>query len=137
MSMKADCMPGSTRTTRPMTILPTSPRDEARSICTSCVTPCSITATRVSCGVTLTRISSVTAIPDGNKQGAARPSRGRDSSGRDVEFLQQLDRFRERQAHDAGVASRDPGHECAGAALDSIRAGLVERLAACAITPDL
>ena len=32
---------------------------ESRSMCSSCTAPCSVTATRVSCGVTLMRISSV------------------------------------------------------------------------------
>ena len=38
-------------------MLPTRPRALARSMCNSCTTPCSSIATRVSCGVTLMRIS--------------------------------------------------------------------------------
>src|SRR5574343_487088 len=58
-SMNADCMPGRMRQTRPRYTLPTSPRLAVRSICSSWATPCCITATRVSCGVKLIRISSV------------------------------------------------------------------------------
>ena len=57
MSMKADCMPGKTRETLPKYTLPTKPRSKVRSWCTSCTTPCSITATRVSCGDQLMRMS--------------------------------------------------------------------------------
>ena len=41
-------------------MLPTTPRRQPRSMCSSCSMPFSTTATRVSRGVTLTRISSVT-----------------------------------------------------------------------------
>ena len=57
ISTNADCIPGSTRHTLPRYTLPTIPNDELRSICSSCAMPCSITATRVSCGVTLINIS--------------------------------------------------------------------------------
>src|ERR1041384_2240995 len=46
--MNAACIPGSTRVTLPSTILPTVPRAAARSICSSAITPPSISATRVS-----------------------------------------------------------------------------------------
>src|SRR5471030_81512 len=39
-------------------MLPTRPRLESRSMCSSCTAPCSVTATRVSCGVTFMRICS-------------------------------------------------------------------------------
>src|ERR1700754_2313839 len=108
-------------------MLPTMPREDARSMCTSWVTPCSITATRVSCGVTLTRISSVRAMAGGQ---ANLPDG-------DFEFLQQLYRLRERQSHDTGIASRYSRDEGAGATLDAVGAGLVERLAADAVAPDV
>ena len=57
MSIKADCMPGSTRATLPRYTLPTSPRSSVRSTCSSCNAPCSTTATRVSCGDQLIRMS--------------------------------------------------------------------------------
>src|SRR5690349_9663344 len=125
ISMNADCMPGSTRMTRPMVMLPTRPRAEERSICTSCVTPCSMTATRVSCGVTLTRISSVTAMVPVS------------SPNRNIELLQELRRFRQRQTHDTGIASGDTGDERSGAALDAIGARLVERLPTRAVAPNI
>ena len=59
MSTKADCMPGSTRATRPRKMLPTRPRVVLRSTCSSCTTPASSTATRVSWGVMLMRMSSI------------------------------------------------------------------------------
>ena len=57
MSMNADCMPGSTRETLPRYTLPTSPRSSVRSMCSSCTAPCSTTATRVSWGDQLIRMS--------------------------------------------------------------------------------
>src|SRR5690606_30688719 len=57
MSMKADCMPGSTRATLPRYTLPTSPRSRVRSTCSSCTAPLSTIATRVSCGDQFTRMS--------------------------------------------------------------------------------
>src|SRR5262249_13697556 len=108
-------------------MLPTRPRAEARSTCTSCVTPCSITATRVSCGVTLMRISSV----------AAMATRDLGSKHGNVEPLQELGVFRQRQSHDTGIAAFYPGNERRGAALNRIRARLVVRLAACDVEPDL
>src|SRR5450432_1706740 len=47
-SMNAACMPGSTRVTRPSTMLPTVPRAAARSIWSSAMMPSSMRATRVS-----------------------------------------------------------------------------------------
>src|SRR5512145_1872452 len=102
-------------------MLPARPRDETRSTCTSCVTPCSTTATRVSCGVTLTRISSVIAM-------------GLDQ---DVELLQQLRRFREREAHDAGIAAGHPRDERPRPSLDGIGPGFVERLAGRDVAADV
>ena len=55
--MKAACMPGSTRDTRPLYRLPASPRRLARSTNSSCSTPFSSSAARVSRGLTLTTIS--------------------------------------------------------------------------------
>jgi hypothetical protein len=44
-------------------MLPTRPRLVARSTCSSCTAPISVTATRVSCGVTFIRICSFIALP--------------------------------------------------------------------------
>ena len=57
ISMNADCMPGSTRATLPRYTLPTRPRSSVRSTCTSCTAPYSTTATRVSWGDQLIRMS--------------------------------------------------------------------------------
>src|SRR3954469_15657581 len=113
MSMKADCMPGSTRTTLPMQMLPTRPRPLERSTRSSCTTPLATTATRVSRGVTLIRISSLT----GRESAALR------------ELLQKLGGLVERQAHDAGIAAAQLDDEARGASLDGIGAGLVVALA--------
>src|ERR671937_733972 len=89
-------------------MLPTSPRLAARSMRSSCTTPEPVTATRVSCGVTLIRMSSVTQAP--------KP-------------LKQLSNLVERQAHDAGVAAAELDDEARRATLDRVRAGLIVGLA--------
>src|SRR6185295_19263876 len=97
-------------------MLPTSPRLAARSTSSSCTTPVPVMATRVSCGVTLMRISSVT---------------------RACEAFQQLRRFVQRQPHHARVAAAQLGHEARGAALDGVGARLVVALAALHVLRDL
>src|SRR3972149_4077067 len=96
-------------------MLPTRPRLAARSPTSSCPWPALRTATRVSCGVTLTRISSLTPCSHA---------------------LQQLRRFIQRQPHDPGKAAAQFGDELRGAALDRIRAGLVVALAGRDVLPD-
>src|SRR5689334_10826695 len=90
-------------------MLPTRPRPLERSTRSSCTTPLATAATRVSRGVTLMRISSLTC--------ADSPSL--------AELLQQLRCLVERQAHHAGVAAAQLDDEARGAALDGVRAGLV------------
>src|SRR5688572_29443703 len=94
-------------------MLPTRPRLAARSTRSSCTTPVAVTATRVSCGVTLIRISSLT------------------------HFFEQLMRLVQRQAHDAGIAAAQLDHEAPGAPLDRIGAGLVVAFAARDVLRDL
>src|SRR5512140_740030 len=94
-------------------MFPTRPRLETRSTWISCTAPCSVTATRASCGVTLIRICSFTR---------------RGSRDRLPERPQQVGRLEERQSHHARVAALDTLDESAGAALDAVRACLVERL---------
>src|SRR5919198_4037809 len=89
-------------------MLPTSPRLAARSIRSPCTPPEPVTATRVSCGVTLIRMSSVTQAP--------KP-------------LKQLSNLVERQAHDAGVAAAELDNKARRATLDRVRARLVVGLA--------
>src|SRR5512146_2491203 len=89
-------------------MLPTRPRLAVRSIRSSCTTPASSTATRVSCGVTLIRTSSLT---------------------RRTHPLDHLGRLVQRQPHDSGIAAADGGDELRGAALDRVGAGLVVGLA--------
>src|SRR6185312_4492460 len=102
-------------------MLPTSPRLEPRSTCSSWTAPCSVTATLVSCGVTLIRICSFIRSPSGYSD-----SESREKSGG----------FVERQAHDPRVAAFDALDEGGGAALDAIGSGLVERLARCDVGGD-
>src|SRR5205809_5727573 len=94
-------------------MLPTSPRLALRSMGSSCTTPEPVIATRVSWGVTLIRISSVT------------------------QFFEQLTRFVQRQAHDAGIASAQLCDESRRAALDGVGAGLVVAFAGRDILRDL
>src|SRR5882672_394239 len=95
-------------------MLPTRPRLAARSMCSSWGTPDCITATRVSWGVQLIRMSS------------AMGGRGYP----DLEIFDQLCRLVQRQAHHAGVAAAQLGDERLGAPLDRVRARLVGRFAA-------
>src|SRR3954447_4049890 len=104
-------------------MLPTRPRPVRRSTCSSCATPCWITATRVSCGLTLIRISSLTAGM-GQWRSAA-------------EFRQQLVSFVQRQTHYTGVAAVDRPNEHGAAALNRVCPCFVERLAARHILADL
>src|SRR6185503_1754421 len=94
-------------------MLPTRPRLTLRSIRSSCTTPDPVTATRVSCGVTLIRISSVT------------------------QFLEELAGLVERQPHDARVAAAQLHDEACRASLDGIGAGLVVGLAGGDVLRDL
>src|ERR671915_2089720 len=87
-------------------MLPTSPRLAARSMSSSCATPAPVTATRVSCGVTLIRMSSLT------------------------QLVQQLARLVEGQARHARVAAAQLDDEARGASLHGIGAGLVVGFAA-------
>src|SRR6266581_6633186 len=95
-------------------MLPTRPRALARSTCSSCTTPCSSIATRVSCGVTLMRISCVI---------NAR------SQHLETDAFEELGRFVQRQHHHSGIAAVDVADECCRAALYRVAACLVERLA--------
>src|SRR5512134_537238 len=95
---------------------PTSPGDTMRWMCSSCTVPCSTTATRVSCGVTLIRTSWLVDIA------------GRcidRSEDRESEPAEQLRGLRERQAHHPRVAAFEPRHEHRRATLDGIAPGLV------------
>src|SRR4051794_21709035 len=97
-------------------MLPTRPRPVRRSTCSSCTTPCWITATRVSCVVTLSSISSLTA--------------GMCEQRSASEFSEQCVGFEQRQSHHAGVAAADVADEHRSPTLNGIAAGLVQRLAA-------
>src|SRR2546422_7623589 len=116
ISTNADCMPGSTRATRPMQMLPTSPRLAVRSMRSSCTTPAPVIATRVSRGVTLMRISSCT---------------------RSVQPLDQLPGLVKRQAHHAGIAAAQVYDEQRRPPLDRVGACLVVALAAGDVLLDL
>src|SRR6185503_10444429 len=93
-------------------MLPTRPRLAARSTSSSCTIPEATTATRVSCGLTLTRTSS-------------------------MHLFQQLRGLVERQAHHAGIAAAQLDDEPPGASLDAVRARLVVALAALDVGGDL
>src|SRR6185369_17593902 len=97
-------------------MLPTRPRLAARSTTSSCTWPAESTATRVSCGVTLTSISSLTLRPH---------------------TLEQLGGFVQRQAHDARETAPQLDDELRGAALDRVAAGLVVALAGGDVLADL
>ena len=56
---------------------------------------------------------------------------------REAELPEQSSRLMERQAHDAAVASRQVLDEHARPSLDAVSAGLVHRLAALYVTPDV
>src|SRR5215470_11122506 len=100
-------------------MFPTSPLALARSMCSSCTTPCSSIATRVSCGVTLIRISLLI------------------SQNRKTEPRQKLGRLEQRQAHHSRVASLQVPDEGSRLALDRVAARFVERLARGDIALDL
>src|SRR5208282_3883156 len=91
-------------------------------MCSSCTTLCSSMATRVSCGVTLMRISWLMALPLYHRKS---------DTGQDA------GRFVQRQAHHARVAALEVLHERGGPALDRVRARLVERFAGGDIAFDL
>src|SRR5688572_6409461 len=94
-------------------MLPTSPRLASRSMSSSCTTPEPATATRVSCGVTLIRTSSLT------------------------QLVEQLAGLVQRQPHDARVAAAQLDDEAGGTALDGVGAGLVVALAGGDVEADL
>src|SRR4051812_41340677 len=102
-------------------MLPTRPRPLERSTSSSCTTPLATAATRVSRGVTLMRISSLTC--------ADSPANG--------ELLQQLGGFVQRQPHHAGVAAAKLDDEARGAPLDGVGAGLVVAFAGIDVLLDL
>src|SRR5208282_5700831 len=103
-------------------MLPTRPRADERSMCSSCTTPCSSMATRVSCGVTLMTISWLMAQRLYHRKADAGQDPGR---------------FVQWQAHDARVAALEVLHERGGLALDRVAAGFIERLAGGDIAFDL
>src|SRR4051812_26287661 len=107
-------------------MLPTSPRLCERSMCSSCATPACITATRVSWGVQLMRMSSLMA-----------PILPRPAPAGDSELREHLRGFVQRQAHDAGVAAAQFLDERRGAALHGVGARLVHRLAGVDVALDL
>src|SRR6476646_6203565 len=94
-------------------MFPTRPRLALRSIRSSCTTPDPVTATRVSWGVTLIRISSVT------------------------QFVEELAGLEERQPHDPGVAAAQLHDKPRRAPLDGIGPGLVVALAGGDVLRDL
>src|SRR5258706_15747369 len=106
-------------------MLPTRPRLAARSMSSSCTWPAASTATRVSWGVTLTSISSVTLL--------AKLS----SLMHGSHALEQLRGLVERQPQDPGEAAVQSHHELRGAALDRISAGLVVAFAGRDVLADL
>src|SRR5882672_6277291 len=93
-------------------MLPTRPRLAARSTSSSCTIPAATTATRVSWGLTLMRISS-------------------------THLFQQLGGLVQRQAHHPGIAAAQLDDEARRAPLDRVRAGLVVALAALDVAGDL
>src|SRR3990167_2396729 len=102
-------------------MLPTRPRLAVRSTNSSCTTPFSTTATRVSIGVTLISISSLM-----NASSLVRASALPD---RDAGLSQQLRGFKQWQAHHAGVAACNRFDEDSAESLDALGTGLVGRLA--------
>src|SRR3990167_5106048 len=96
-------------------MLPTRPRLAARSTSRSCATPEPMIATRVSCGVTLMRISSFTHRP---------------------QPFQQLRCLVQRQPHRARVAAANLDDEARSAALDRVRARLVVGFPGRHVSPD-
>src|SRR5258705_11421424 len=102
-------------------MLPTRPRSSARSTCSSWTAPFSTIATRVSCGAQLIRMSCMDGVLS-----RALPS----SSEGKLRLPQQLCRLVQGQTHDTGVAPFDMLDPRRDAALDRVRAGLAERLAA-------
>ena len=82
-------------------MLPTTPRRQPRSMCSSCSMPFSTTATRVSRGVTLTRISS-----DSSRAGLSVSDASDSLDGAACRTCEQRRRLVQRQAHHAGVAAR-------------------------------
>src|SRR5690606_37044619 len=101
----------------------TWPRREARPTMTSCAAPFSTTATRLSLGVTLNRISSLTTIPV--------------SCAVLATAAQQFGSLVQGQAHHSGVAALQMGDECGRPPLNSIPAGLAVRLTAVDVGLDL
>src|SRR6478735_4062491 len=103
-------------------MLPTRPRLAERSMSSSCTAPPPTTATRVSCGVTLMRISSLTPLPLSAPLG---------------QLVEEPAGLVERQAHDARVAAAQLDHEAGGAPLDRVGAGLVVAFAGGDVLADL
>src|SRR5258708_38418618 len=104
-------------------MLPTRPRVAERSMCSSWTTPASRTATRVSWGVMLIRISSVTK-PERLKHADSGPR-------------QQSRRFGQRKTDHPRIAAFELLDENGSPPLDRIGTGLVERFVACAVALDL
>src|SRR5437868_6853321 len=101
-------------------MLPTRPRLAARSTTSSCTWPAVSTATRVSCGVTLTRISSLMGF----------------SCGGVPDPLEQLRRLLQRQSDYAGKAAAQLGDKARRPALDAVGPCLVLPFAACHVRGD-
>src|SRR5258706_4480830 len=114
-------------------MLPTSPRLAARSMRSSCTTPEPVMATRVSCGVTLTRMSSLTLTRTVPVDVLLRePARRRARQP-----LEHLGGLEEPQPHHPRVAAAPVGDEALGPALDRVGAGLVVAVAGGVIVRDL
>src|SRR5207244_13645915 len=103
-------------------MLPTSPRADERSMCNSWTTPCSSMATRVSCGVTLIRISWLIAV---------RSQDGKADACEDLGHLEQ------RQPHHPRIAGLQLLNERSSLALDGVTPALLDRPAGRYVTPDL
>src|SRR5512140_3722294 len=126
-------------------MLTTRPRMPVRSTCSSCTTPASSTATRVSCGVMLISMSSIGRGKCTHRRCGGNATATRDGRRAPAAPLQQLDaglrqqaaRFEQGQSHDPGVTAFDALDEEGGEALDAVAAGLVVRFRGGAIALDL
>src|SRR5450631_2017223 len=123
-------------------MLPTSPRALARSMCSSWTTPCSSMATRVSCGVTLMRMSwlmvRATPVPPAYYRQVLRATaRAANDCGRARVRSQYLKPYlgqnfgglEKRQPHHPRIAAVEMADEPRATPLYGISARLVEGLA--------
>src|SRR5437660_11803113 len=119
-------------------------------MCSSWTTPCSSIATRVSCGVTLMRISwlMAKAIPESQARRENEPhepigvASDRGTSRVRSEYLQpdlgqNFGGLEKRQPHHSRIAALEMAYECPSPSLDCVGAGLVEGLAGGDIAFDL